>query len=158
MRLDMLAKEFIFDCQVRNLSPRTVRNYEKQLSYFVRYMAEAHNLDELEDLKPVHIKKYVVMLQERKCKASYVNDLLKAVKVMCGYAFQEGYTLELITKRVKYTKELRVLIHTFSDDEIVKMIQYYDGTDYLSVRNRLMIMMLFDTGMRVSEMRCIEFM
>lgn len=151
MRLDLLAKEFIFDCQVRNLSPRTVKNYEKELSYFVRYLAEEHNVEVLENLKPIHIKKYVVMLQESKYKPSYVNDLLKAVKVMCGYAFQEGYTSELITKRVKYIKEPRVLIHTFSDSEIVKMIQYYDGTDYLSIRNRLMIMMLFDTGMRVSE-------
>ena len=81
MRLDLLAKEFIFDCQVRNLSPRTVKNYEKELSYFVRYLAEEHNVEVLEDLKPIHIKKYVVMLQERKHKPSYVNDLLKAVKV-----------------------------------------------------------------------------
>lgn len=25
-----LVQEFIFDCQVRNLAPRTIRNYEKQ--------------------------------------------------------------------------------------------------------------------------------
>ena len=47
MRLDLLAKEFIFDCQVRNLAPRTVRNYEKELSYFVRFLAEEHNVEVL---------------------------------------------------------------------------------------------------------------
>ena len=55
------------------------------------------------------------------------------------------------TKRVNNVKEPKVLIHTFSDDEIVRMIQYYNGADYLSVRNRLMLMMLFDTGLRISE-------
>lgn len=44
-----------------------------------------------------------------------------------------------------------MLIHTFSDSEIVRMIQFYDGNDYLSIRNRLMLMMLFDTGLRISE-------
>ena len=35
MFIKTLSKEFIFDCQVRDLAPRTIRNYEKQLGYFV---------------------------------------------------------------------------------------------------------------------------
>ena len=152
MKMEELAKEFILDCRVRNLSPRTVRNYEKQLSYFVRFLEEKQDVKELEELKPVHIKQFIVMLQEKKNKPSYVNDLLKAVKVLCRYAFEEGYAEELITKKVKNVKEPKVPIHTFSDDEIVSMIKYFDGADYLSVRNRLMLMMLFDTGLRISEL------
>ncbi|MBQ3374497.1 MAG: tyrosine-type recombinase/integrase [Oscillospiraceae bacterium] len=151
MEMKVLAKEFIFDCKVRDLAPRTVRNYEKQLDYFVRFLAESQGVKQLEDLKPIHIKQFIAMLQEKKNKPSYVNDLLKAVKVLCRYAFDEGYVPELITKKVKNVKEPKVLIHTFSDDEIVRMVQFYDGNDYLSIRNRLMLMMLFDTGLRISE-------
>ncbi len=151
MKMEELAKEFILDCRVRNLAPRTVRNYEKQLAYFVRFLNESQGVKELEELKPVHIKQFVVMLQDKKNKPSYINDLLKAVKCLCAYACEEGYSPELITKKVKNVKEPKLLIHTFSDDEIVRMIQYYDGNDYLSIRNRLMLMMLFDTGLRISE-------
>ena len=151
MSIEELAKEFILDCKVRNLSQRTVRNYEKQLAYFIRFLKEAQGVYSLEKLKTVHIKQFIAMLQEKKNKPSYVNDLLKVVKVLCRYAYEEGYTAELITKKVKNVKEPKVLIHTFSDDEIVRMIKYYDGTDYLSVRNRLMLMLMFDTGMRISE-------
>ncbi len=146
-----LVQEFLFDCQVRNLSPCTIHNYEKQLNYFMRYLKEAQGVEALEALKPLHIKQFIVMLQGKKNKPSYVNDLLKAVKCLCAYAFDEGYTPELLTKKVKNVKEPKVLIHTFSDDEIVRMIQFYDGSDYLSIRNRLMLMMLFDTGLRISE-------
>lgn len=149
--MEELAKEFILDCKVRNLAPRTVRNYEKQLSYFTRFLQEAQGVKELEELKPVHIKQFIVMLQGKKNKPSYINDLLKAVKCLCAYAFDEGYAPDLITKKIKNVKEPKVLIHTFSDDEIIKMVQHYDGADYLSVRNRLMLMMLFDTGLRISE-------
>ena len=152
MFIKTLSKEFIFDCQVRDLAPRTIRNYEKQLGYFVRYLEEAQGVISLEDLKPIHIKQYIAMLQSKNHKPSYINDLLKAVKVMCSYAYQEGYTDEVITKRVKNVKEPKVLIHTFSDDEIVRMVKYYDGNDYLSIRNRLIMMMLFDTGIRISEL------
>lgn len=151
MELELLAKEFIFDCRVRDLAPRTVRNYEKQLAYFLRYLKQAQGVEVLEDLKPIHIKQFIAMLQGKKNKPSYINDLLKAVKCMCAYAYGEGYSPELISKKVKNVKEPKVLIHTFSDDEIVRMVQFYDGNDYLSIRNRLMLMMLFDTGLRISE-------
>jgi len=147
-----LVQEFIFDCQVRNLAPRTIRNYEKQLGFFITYLSDALGVEELEQLKPIHIKRFVVMNQERGCKPAYVNDLLKAVKCLCAYAYQEGYTDELITKRVKNVKQPKVLIHTFSNDEIARMINHFDGQDYLSVRNRLMLMLMFDTGLRISEL------
>lgn len=152
MTIQELKQEFIFDCKVRDLAPRTVQNYEKQLNYFVRFLKESQGVEELEDLKPIHIKQFIAMLQEKKNKPSYINDLLKAVKCMCGYALREGYKSELITKRVKNVKEPKVLIHTFSDEEIINMIQFFDGEDYLNVRNRLMLMMLFDTGLRISEL------
>jgi len=152
MFMKTLSKEFIFDCQVRNLARGTIRNYEKQLEYFLRFLEESQGVVLLEDLKPADIKQYIAMLQKKKSKPSYINDLLKAVKVMCAYAYQEGYTSELITKKVKNVKEPKVLIHTFSNDEIVRLIQYYDGNDYLSIRNRLILMMLFDTGVRISEL------
>lgn len=123
MKMEELTKEFILDCKVRNLAPRTVRNYEKQLAYFLRFLQETENVEDLEELKPIHIKKFIAMLQEKKNKPSYVNDLLKVVKVLCRYAYNEGYIDELPTKRVKNVKEPKVLIHTFSDDEIVRMIQ-----------------------------------
>lgn len=66
LELTMLAKEFIFDCQARELVPRTIRNYEKQISYFIRYLEEVQNVTLLEELKPIHIKQYVVMLVKKK--------------------------------------------------------------------------------------------
>ncbi len=36
------------------------------------------------------------------------------------------------------------------------MIQFYDGKDFLEVRNKTIIMLLFDTGMRCNEMILME--
>lgn len=152
MTISELKKEFLFDCEVRELSAKTIRNYEKQLKHFEAFLRGSCGVELLEDLKPIHIKQFVAMLQKRGCKPSYTNDMLKAVKVLCGYAYREGYTEELITKRVKNVKEPKVLIHTFNTDEIRSMVQYYKKDDFLSVRNKLIIMMLFDTGIRINEL------
>lgn len=152
MHIENLVKEFLYDCQIRELSPLTVHNYSKQLSYFVKFLKDSFNITELEELKPIHIKQYIGSIHDRGCKPAYINDLLKAVKVMCGYAYNEGYTKELITQRVKNVKQPKVLIHTFSESEIKRMINYFDGKDYLSIRNRLILMIFFDTGIRCAEL------
>ena len=134
MTINELKKEFLFDCEVRELSEKTTHNYEKQLTHFEKFLRGSCEVESLEELKPIHIKQFIAMLQKRGCKPSYTNDMLKAVKVLCGYAYREGYTEELITKRVKNVKEPKVLIHTFNADEIKGMVQYYKKDDYLSVR------------------------
>lgn len=152
MLIETLAQEFLYDCQIRELSPLTVNNYRKQLSMFLNFVDSECGVTMLEELKPIHIKQYIGSIQARGCKPSYTNDLLKAVKVMCGYAYNEGYTKEIITERVKNVKQPKVLIHTFSESEIKRMINFFDGNDYLSIRNKMILMIFFDTGIRCAEL------
>ena len=43
MLLKELAKEFVFDCRVRELSDKTVKNYQKQVAYFIDYVEAQHD-------------------------------------------------------------------------------------------------------------------
>ena len=150
--LTELIHEFLFDCKVRELSDQTIKNYEKQLNKFRHFVRENFQVIVFEDLKPYHVKQYISSLQDRECKPAYINDLLKAVKCLCAYAQREGYSEEVLTKRVKNVKEPKVLIHTFNSKEILRMIKYFNGSDYISIRNKMILMIFFDTGIRLSEL------
>ena len=152
MSLYELIHEFLFDCKVRELSDQTIKNYDRQLHKFRSFVRENFQVIQFEDLKPIHVKQYVSSLQDRGCKPAYINDLLKAVKCLCSYAQREGYSDEVLTKKIKNVKQPKVLIHTFSSKEILRMIKYYNGNDYISMRNKMIFMVLFDTGIRVSEL------
>ena len=152
MLLRELAKEFEFDCRVRELTKRTVQNYAKQISYFLNFLEETHKVYELENVTPAHIKEFISAYQEKGRKPSYLNDLLKAIKVLCGYANREGYTSTVLTKKIKNVREPKVLIHTFSQKEISSLIHHYKGVKYLDIRNRAILMILFDTGIRITEL------
>ena len=41
---------------------------------------------------------------------------------------------------------------TFTEQEVKKLTEYYSGHTFMEVRNRLMLMTFFDTGIRVSEL------
>ena len=48
-------------------------------------------------------------------------------------------------------KQPKTKIITFSENEIRKILNFYSGRTYLEIRNRTMIALFFDTGMRLSE-------
>ena len=55
LSMKTLVQAFLFDCQARNLAPRTIHNCEKQLNYILRYLKEAQGVEALENLRPIHI-------------------------------------------------------------------------------------------------------
>ena len=71
-----------------------------------------------------------------------------------NYLVNEGYLEERDNpaKKVKCLRQPRTIIDTFTVAEMKRMIQFYDGKDFLEVRNKTIIMLLFDTGMRCNEM------
>lgn len=152
MLLEDVKKEFVFHCQYRKLSEKTIINYSHEIGYLMDFLAEEYQIADIEEVKPEHIKKFLVKVQRAGRTVNYMNDLLKASKVFFKYAYEEEYTEKLITEKIHNAKGAKVIIRTFTDNEVKRMISYYDGKDYLSIRNKTILLMLIDTGIRLSEL------
>ena len=81
----------------------------------------------------------------------YINDLLKAFKTFFNYLKREGHIQENPTTKVKNMKQPKTKILTFSEDEIRRLLNHFGGKNFLSLRNRAILAMFFDTGMRLTE-------
>lgn len=151
MLLKNVQEEFVFHCQYRNLSPRTIKNYSKQIDYLIRFLQEK-GIEHIQDVERVHIKTFLLGMQRTGHTPNYVNDLLKAYKVFFRYAYNEGYTKTLLTEKIRNMRSPKVIIRTFSEQELKKMSNYYQGYDYLNIRNKVIMLLLIDTGIRLSEL------
>ena len=78
MFLTTIRDEFAFHCQSRKLSPRTIKNYTKQLDYLFRFLQEEKRTVHIEDVTSKDIKEFLVKMSKLGRSANYVNDLLKA--------------------------------------------------------------------------------
>ena len=152
MLLSSVRDEFVFHCQCRKLSPRTIRNYGKQIDYLLRFLQQEHDISSIEDVSPRHIKDFLHSMLKAGRTTNYVNDLLKAFKVFFRYAFEEGYTDTLLTQKIRSVKGEKTIIRTFTEEELKQMLAYYQGHDYLTIRNKVILLMLVDTGIRLSEL------
>ena len=145
-------KEFELDCKVRHLSPKTIDNYTKQLRYLENHLSRVFSITNIEDVKPSHIKSFMAMMDDAGRKPQYINDLLKVFKTFFTYLESEGYIKASPAKRIRNMKLPKLKLRSFTEKNIMDMINFYSGHSFIEIRNRAMIAMMFDTGVRLSEL------
>ncbi|MDM5199221.1 tyrosine-type recombinase/integrase [Fictibacillus enclensis] len=154
MNLEDTLKEFLYHVQAKNFSVRTIKGYRNNNAKFFVYLLSEFSIDELEDIKPLHVKSYLMFLKNKGRKETYINTILKAIRAFFNFCEEEDYVLPKNNpcNKVKWMKEPKTLIKTFTDDEIKAMINVYNTTTYLEARNKLIIMMFTDLGIRCLEL------
>lgn len=156
MEIKDVLEEFLLDCKVRNLSKKTISSYDYQIGIFINYMETEFNEKSIKKIKKVHVKKYLLDLQETK-KPTYINQLLKTLKLLFNYGVVEGYLDNNIISNISYLRTETTLLNTFNDDEVINMIEFYGkNKDFLSQRNKLIIEIFTDCGLRAQEVRDLK--
>lgn len=151
----MLAREclseFKAECELRRMSKRTIKGYYNNNARCLTYLEGEYGLYQLEEIKPPHLKGYFQYLIGQGLSSSYGNGILKGVRAFFKYAEGEGYLSVNPAIKVRWQKEGKVLIQTFTDEEVVALLGAFDGKSYLSARNKLILAIAFDTGARNAE-------
>lgn len=151
----MLAKEcleeFKVECELRRLSPRTIKGYYNNTLQFLTYLEKHDHMTELEAIRPPHIKKYMQYLISKKLSATYINGILKCLRSYFSYAVNEAYLTTNPAHKVSWQREGKVLIQTFTDEEVQSLMGVFDFSTFLSARNKLILAIAFDTGARNTE-------
>ena len=151
MFLQDVIKEFIFEIKLRNYSERTIKGYKNNILKFARYMKNEFEIVEIEEISHVHIKSYLNFLKGNGLTEVYINTILKNLRSFYKYCFTEEYCLNVALK-VGWLRERKTIIKTFSDDEIRKMMDVYNYSSYIHARNKCIMAILIDTGIRNFEL------
>ncbi len=147
-----VLKEFLFECEVRKLSKRTVQSYRNANLRMMKYLEKEFNITELEQTHHLAIRAYIKYQTSQGLAETYINRNIIAYRCYFKYCVQEGYITNNPMEKVSKQKEPIVMIETFNNDEVKRLINVFKGPRFLDVRNQLLMVMFFDTGMRNSEM------
>jgi integrase/recombinase XerC len=134
---------------IKHYSGHTVTSYKKDLEQFMAFcsLPEGHFPDHH------HIREWIVDLMDRGMTARSVNRKLSSLKSFYHFLVREGMLESNPVKRVilpKTIKKLPVFVHEKNMDMLLDNINF--GEDFEGLRNRLIIEMLYFTGMRVNEL------
>lgn len=151
MFIDDVLREYIYEIRLRNYTERTIKGYKNNLNKFLTYCKNELGLSEIEEVSHLHIKQYLKELKDRGLSESYINTILKNIRSFYKYCYKEGYCLNVALK-VEWLKEKNVLIETFTDAEVRRMLDVYKMNTYINARNRCIVAILLDTGIRNQEL------
>ena len=141
--MDLLSI-YLEELALRGYSPNTIRNYRVVLNKFIATVGKP-----IEEVTTLDIKAYILSLKGR--KGSYINNVIKRIKLLFRYLYEEELIERDIASRIKLVKEETPIIATFEHDEIKLLVNAYDNSCFLEARNRSILMFLTDCGLRANE-------
>ena len=143
---DYLKKE-------KNYSPLTLRAYTDDLKAFESFIKEEDPEMGLEEVVYGHVRSWVVSLVEAGIANGSVNRKVSSLKSFYKFLMRAGQ-LDVSPlqkhKSLKVAKKVQVPFSVKEMEDIAEDIAYPD--DFEGVRNRLIIELLYTTGMRRAEL------
>lgn len=151
MKLYVIIEEFLYAKKIENQTQRTLRGYKNTLNLFASWLQNGWTIDELEKIHVVHLKQYVAYHLKQGHKATYVNGIIKILRAFFKYTNAEEYT-DIDYQKVAWVKEEKPVIKAFTVQDAKQLLEHYDNKSYLACRNRTIITMLLETGIRCKEL------
>jgi site-specific recombinase XerD len=157
VNLDLLAFAELRDSWLRQLrgqrkSEHTVIAYRDALNNFVAYCTKIGATD------PVLSKTNVIgwMGAQRDVSASTVRLRLTVLKLFARWlADEEAFDADPITA-VKPPKQDQKPVPDLSDDEIARMVKACEGNQIARKRDKAMLLVLVETGLRAGELLALD--
>lgn len=146
---------FLAYCKSKNLSGRTVEYYNQRLRSFMRFVADTCSEEmPLESVDSALIREFLARECERNSPTT-ANHSLTSIKAFYAYAERESLVEANPAIRLEKQKTKQTVIETFSQDEIAALLATC-RKDWYGVRDRAIIVLLLDCGLRVSELPGIK--
>ena len=142
-KLDECYEEFINEKKCY-CEERTIEYYQDNLKEFIDYVAH-RELD-----KQIYID-YVCHLRNKGIKNTSIRTYCRAVKVFSNWLCDNNYIDYDITYKVKLPRNDAEIVVPLSQEEVKQIDSVYDSDYSLDVRNRIIIHLMLDCGMRLSE-------
>lgn len=149
MTIKSAFDDFLLDQRVRGNSSSTLSYYSFSLGLFLDYVG----LDFLlSDLSLVVCKEYYLhLINDKVVNSVSIQSYIRALRSFLRWLYVEEYIEVNICDKFKLPKASRKVIDVLSDDEIDKLLTCLSGSDWLTIRNRLIVVLMLDSGLRLNE-------
>lgn len=176
-QIDLMLEQFLFHCDSKNLTRKTLRSYDQSLRLFIFFLENECDVTKIKDVKGYHFKKYVTHLRERgkytvtanehtkhsnhpdsridlgkQISDTTIANYMRNIKVFLNYLYTEGEIFEDLAKTVPKIKVKRKQKKLLSVTEIERLLRAMDVTKFHEYRLWVSIRLILDTGIRVGEL------
>lgn len=141
----------------KRYSPHTLLAYKGDLKQFMSYVLDQYEIRDDKGVKLLHIRSWVYDMAERNLKKKSINRKLSTLRSYYQFLKREGDVESnpvLLIQPMKTGKQLPDVI----PEEVIKNYLSWEAEDSWKIfRDRVLIAILYETGMRRSELMTLEW-
>lgn len=156
-----MARDFLnqYLPKVRNVSINTTDSYRQSLNCYINYLEEIKEIDRqkmtFEDFRRENIKGYLAWMKDvKKLSVKTCNLRVTAIRSFLEYAADESAELMAVYNSACTVKGLKVekrAIEYLERKAMATLLKTPDATTKKGLRNRMLLILLYDTAARVQE-------
>lgn len=135
----------------RNYSHYTIKNYEEDLREFYNFINKSYNLITKED-----IRIYLKYLDKLNYKNNTISRKLSSLRSFYKYLLNNNLIKNNPFQSIKNPKKEKKIPNYLQYEEFEYLIESLKKDDDLTIRNKLILELLYATGIRVSELTSIK--
>jgi integrase/recombinase XerC/integrase/recombinase XerD len=155
--LSQALEAFILEQRLRGNTEKTIRSYRGFLTRFFAWLAE-NGVATVRETTLQHVQQYQLFIDSKPAERGSrktlskksVQTYMRHIKVFLTFCYEEGFHPEPLHHKIKLPKAERPIIEILTDEEIAAILATFAGTEN-ELRNRALIFMLLDCGLRLSE-------
>ncbi|MFP4025622.1 MAG: tyrosine-type recombinase/integrase [Thiohalospira sp.] len=150
MYKDLFLKYLQFE---RRFSKNTIRSYENDIRHFTLFIKNAGYQNEIQNASDKIIRAWIVDMMEKDFSSVSINRKISTLKTFYKFLIKEGHVTTNPMDKVT-TPKLTKKIPAFVDEmHINKLLDEFSfGDNFPGLRNKTIIEMFYNTGMRLSEL------
>ncbi|MEH6957758.1 tyrosine-type recombinase/integrase [Neobacillus drentensis] len=151
MELESVVEEYLYHCIAKGFTPKTLKNKRQDYKQLLQFLKNKRAVTELESVTVHDLKSFFREKQKDGLQATSIQSLHKMIKAFFNWCVSEEYLKENLMKFVESPKLPKKILKTFTVQQVQSMINAFSFKDYLEVRNKAMIAMMADCGLRAME-------
>jgi integrase/recombinase XerC len=139
----------------KRYSRHTILSYENDLSQYLDFAQNTGIQDEIPDAKTIRM--WIVEQMETGTTARTIHRKMSTLRSFCKYLMQQGHLRSNPLDKIIKPKLKKRLPEFIEEEKINSFLDKFEfGNDYTGTRNRLIIELLYQTGIRRAELIALK--
>ncbi|PAQ14974.1 recombinase [Bacillaceae bacterium SAOS 7] len=156
MFLEDIIEEYCYSCVAKGFSDKTMVNKRQELKQVKIFLLEKRGIKDLEKITVHDLRAYIRSKQKQNLQPQSIVTMAKQIIAFFNWCIEEEYLKENPMSKVELPKVPKKVVDGFTPSEVLAMIEAFSFKNYMEVRNKAMIAMLADCGLRAMEIRGLK--